>query len=390
MSVHFWHRSHRRAVLAGAAGAAVLAALTVATGATGCAATAQPSQSTAATGRAQVPWAEVGPGWELVQYSTGNATIPAKPAPVTLYLVGPSGARYSLYTWPASAAQPSLVDWSGDKTRALLRFPSGMVGQLTLATGKLSTFALTGQGSPLGYTRPSGLNILGWQQVGSTTRIVRYSLTGQLLKVLATGPSSDVGALYSADGTVLAVSSAKGLTLVSNEGAVIRSLPVGDASATGCQVVRWWDARTVLAACTTKNSAAARLWLVPVSGAMPTVLTPQRAPDSRDLGDLDAWRLPNGLYVEGAGACGTVQIYQQAASGSITQVLVPGATNVKNLVVTASGSRLLVQAETGCQGSDSLLWFNPATHAEQWLLRTPETQAGVLSVVAYYSRENAG
>lgn len=38
---------------------------------------------------------------------------------------------------------------------------------------------------------------------------------------------------------------------------------------------------------------------------------------------------------------------------------------------------LLIQAQTGCIDSNSLLWFNPGTHAEQWLLRAPATAFAV-------------
>lgn len=392
MSIELWHRWRRRTALAAAAGAAVLAALTAvsaATAATASKAASQTTQSSPAGTRAQVPWSRVGPGWELVQYTTRPAVIPVKPGPVTLYLVGPNGARYSLYRWRASATQPALIAWSGDKTRALLRFPSGKMGQLTLATGRISTFTLAGHATPLGYTRPSGLNILGVQQAGNTQRLARFSLTGQLLKVLVGGSFYDSSGLYSADGTVLAVPSGKGLLLVSNRGGIIRSLPAGGAATAGCRPARWWNTRTVLASCFTRTAAAPRLWLVPVSGARPVAITPQRGVRSPDAGDLDGWRLPSGLYLQGAQACGTVQIFRQAANGSITVVPVPGATGNDNMVVTASGSRLLVQAQTSCEGSNSLLWFNPATRAEQWLLHTPPTEAGVQSVVAYYSQENA-
>ena len=145
----------------------------------------------------------------------------------------------------------------------------------------------------------------------------------------------------------------------------------------------------MLASCYTRTAPAPRLWLVPVSGAKPVAITPQRGVSSPDAGDLDGWRLPSGLYVQGAEACGAVQIFRQTANGSVTLVPVPGATGNDNWVVTASGSRLLVQAQTSCEGSNSLLWFNPATHAEQWLLRTPPTEVGVQSVVVYYSQENA-
>ena len=57
-------------------------------------------------------------------------------------------------------------------------------------------------------------------------------------------------------------------------------------------------------------------------------------------------------------------------------------------MLTAQGSRLLIQAPTSCTGSNSLLWFNPATHAEQWLIRAPGNVAGVEIAVPFYSREN--
>lgn len=55
---------------------------------------------------------------------------------------------------------------------------------------------------------------------------------------------------------------------------------------------------------------------------------------------------------------------------------------------TALGARLLIQAPTSCIGSNSLLWFNPGTGAEQWLIRAPANQVGVVAAVPFYSRQN--
>ena len=142
----------------------------------------------------------------------------------------------------------------------------------------------------------------------------------------------------------------------------------------------------------TRRSAAARtaspqLWLVPVSGAHPTALTPRRTASSGDLGDLDAWQLPSGLYLQAAGPCAVLQIFKQARNGSITLVTVPHTAS-DNRVLTAFGSRLLIQAPTSCTGSDSLLWFNPATRAEQWLVRAPGQVIGVAAAIPFYSRQN--
>jgi len=370
-------RRGRMAALIGVCAAAALTTIAASAGA----ATAQP--------QARVPWAKVGSGWELAQYTNGT---PASHEPTTLYLVGPSGARYPLYTWRASASfTPVLIAWSGDKTRALFYDgPGGQTAQLDLLTGTLSRFRLAGQAEPVGYTLPDGLNILGERVSGQTATLARYSLTGKLVKVLATSKDYSVTGVYSADGTTLAVSGTTGIRLVSNAGGVIRQLPVpGTDPQMGCVPVRWWSAGTVLAQCFGKRYDTARLFLVPASGARPTALTPQRTPSGRDLGDIDGWRLTSGLYLQSLGACGTLELNKQNANGSVTPVSVPGTLNLSTRIVTASGPRLLVDALTGCGDSQSLLWFNPGTKAEQWLFKTPKNAFGVESVVAYDSRENA-
>jgi TolB protein len=323
-------------------------------------------------GSAAVPWRSVGPGWVLDTYSAGTR---ARPAPTTLYLVSPAGARYRLLTWPASAIPaPTIEAWAGNKTEALFALHAangqpGGYGELNLATGKMTR---------VGYTLPGGAQILGFTQSGQKTTIARYTRSGALVKALVTTGQA-FSASYSPDGTKLAVPALGGLLLVSNAGGVLRKLPVAGAGArTLCEPVRWWNATTVLAGC-------GRLWLVPASGARPTALTPVRNPAQppHDYGDLDAWRLPAGLYLQSAGACGTLELNRQAANGSITKVTVPGMTN-SPAVVTAYGSQLLVE-QLGCEGSGGqLAWFNPATGAEHWLFRTG---AGP-SAVAYNSLEN--
>ena len=375
MFTNVWRRG-RFAALIGVC-VAVLATGAVATGAA------------AAAPQARVPWKAVGPGWELAQYTNGT---PAKHGPTTLYLVSPAGARYSLYTWRASASlAPGLIAWSGDKTRALFNGNSqGQVEQLDLATGTMTRFRLPGLAYAIGYTRPDGLNILGVRITGQVATLARYSLTGKLVKVLATSGIDSISGAYSADGTMLAVSGTTGLRLISNAGGVIRRLPVpGTDPNMGCWPSRWWNAGAVLAGCFDKKYDLPRLWLVPVSGARPVALTPQRTPAGHDYGDIDGWRLASGFYLQSLGACGTLEFNKQNANGSVTPVKVPGTLNVSTRIVTADGPWLLVDAITGCGGSQSLLWFNPGTRAERWLFRTPASASGVQAVVPYYSLADA-
>ena len=335
----------------------------------------RPAASPAPVSPGAVPWRSVGPGWVLDTYSTGTY---AKPAPVTLYLVSPAGAKYPLHTWPASPTPATLLAWAGDKTRALFAFYPGngqpsRYDQLNLMTGTMTRVAFPGAGTtPLGYTLPDGQQILGTTPSGSDNTIARYSETGTLVQTLATEQDAD-SASYSPDGTALAVPGPGGLLLVSNAGGVIRKLPVPGAGKTGCGPVRWWTATTILADC-------GGLWLVPSGGGAPSAITPVRAPGNaaNDLGDIDAWPLPSGLYLQSLGPCGTLELNQQAGNGALSRVTVPGMT-YSPVVVTASATELLMEQQ-GCHGSGGeLAWFNPATGAEQWLFKTG---AGA-SAVAY-------
>jgi TolB protein len=363
--------------------------LGVGAGAAGAASAGTSVAQVQASAQAAVPWSQVGPGWSLVEYSNGTT---AKHAATILYVVSPVGVKYPVFTWRASAGfAPGLIAWSGDKTRALFFVGGGgQVAQLNLLTGKLTKFTIQHQAQVIGYTRPNGLNILGVFGPGAVQTLARFSLTGKLLKVLAVGHDFSASGVDSADGTTLAVEGSTGLRLVSNAGAVIRQLPVpGTDPRIGCSPVRWWDSKTILAGCAAKSASMGRLWLVPASGAKPTALTPQRKPGPMSLGDLDAWRLNSGLYLQSATGCGTVVINKQNANGSLTRVNVPGTLNVNNRVLTAQGQSLLVDALTECPGTSSLLWFNPGTRAVKWLIKAPAGAFGVLAAVPFYSTENA-
>jgi hypothetical protein len=331
-----------------------------------------------------VSWASVGAGWSLAEYSasTSGGVTPRKTGATLVDLVSPSGYRDALYEWPAGQTNWFLLDWSGDKTRALFSGPAGEVGQLVLATGTFTSFKLPGGTQAIGYSRPDGTAILATQQVMSTDKVLRYDLTGHLEQTLASGPANaDSTAVYAPDGTSLAVNGPKALEQVSNTGHVVRSLPV--PGNTDCQPVRWWNASTILASCIAPGHTASRLWLVPVSGATPTALTPQRSSTGPDLGDLNAWSLPSGLYLQAAGACGVIYIAKPTSTGAAATVTVPETTGNDNQIVAADGARLLVRAQTSCESSTSLLWFNPATHAVQMLMRAPAGTAGVIADVPY-------
>jgi hypothetical protein len=356
--------------LCAAAGAAVAALLLVLTA--GRAASAAPLPS-------------VGPGWALVLYSAAGTAH--RSAADTLYLVAPAGRRYPVAQIPDSDAGARLIAWSGDGTRALAVLPGGAVEQVTLAGGRMRRVSLPGGVAVVGYSRPDGLGILGESTGGGRTTLARYTLGGALARVLATWPSSAVpaassvfgaAALEAPSGAFVVVPGSAALSLVGNLGGVSGVVPLPVPRGASCAPVRWWRDGVVLAECSGPGTAVPRLWLVPASGARPAALTPQRGQNGPDYGDIDAWRVPGGaLYLQALASCGPPFIARANPDGTVTPLLIPG------VVVAQAGPWLLTEQAAGCLGSTSLLWFNPVTHAERWVLRTPAADPGVISAAAF-------
>jgi len=338
--------------------------------------------------RAAVPWRQVGPGWSLVLYSATQAGegVTPKAGPTTLYLVSPNGGRYRIISWAARSAKSDwhLQAWSGDGRRAMFVPESEIIGprqhvfELQLRTGKVTSFTLPRNVLAVGYTRPDGLNVLAARGADMTPTsrgsLMRFSLTGHLAKAVATVRGLGQVA-YQPAGAQLAAGWANGIVLVSNAGGVIRKLPVPGVK-DGCDAIRWWDARTILAAC------SARMWLVPASGARPSALTPVRSNTNFDMGDFNAWQLSSGLYVDGYGACGSLVIGRQPAHGPEQVVNVPGSAS--SLIVNATRSQLQVERINGCEPGVSLVWFNPATRVMKVAVPVGRNQRGVVGVVPYF------
>jgi hypothetical protein len=62
-------------------------------------------------------------------------------------------------------------------------------------------------------------------------------------------------------------------------------------------------------------------------------------------------------------------------------VSVPGSAS--SVIVTATGSRLMVERINGCSPGTSLVWFNPATRALTVAIPAGHNQHGVVGVVPY-------
>jgi hypothetical protein len=155
-----------------------------------------------------------------------------------------------------------------------------------------------------------------------------------------------------------------------------------------CSPVRWWDtaATTVLASCVEQGYP--RLWLVPTDGGTPTARTaPLVGTATSDAGDVNAWQLPTGTYVQALGGCGFEYLAKlNTIGGPTTPVTVPGVQG-SVVVVGATGGHLDLQAKAPCGGGQELFDYDPATGATTVLLGATLNGGGVIEARAYQRQQ---
>ena len=95
--------------------------------------------------------------------------------------------------------------------------------------------------------------------------------------------------------------------------------------------------------------AGKQLWLVPIDGGTPTALTaPNNGQKGPDYGDITAWQLPAGTYVQALGACGVIFLAKLNGDGTTSSVSVPEVHGDTIVVVGVNGGDLDLQAKAGC------------------------------------------
>lgn len=371
------------------------------------AATAQPAAHGVEAPLETVPWAQVGPGWMLAVWSPAVAHRPGeKPAPdetpwdqaaPTLYLVDPAGGRYPIVTFPAGTTA-GVVDWSGDRTHALLQaaqpgsVSNHTVTSVDLRDGKRTSFAVV-DGGPIGYARPDGTAVLiGTGHYPARPSLERVDLAGNRELTYPVDQDYRGGALPTQDGTQLVLGSGKGLALMGNDGTPGTALPV-PGKLTDCSPVRWWSPTVVLARCAdaVRPSSAGQLWRVPIDGSAPTALTAVNSAQGDDpgfkgdYGDTDAWELPSGTFLQSLGACGTLFLSRLTPDGHTTRVKIPGVSDSVR-VDGVSGGKLVLVAKAGCGPGTSLLTYDPAANTYTALLGPSVNGGSVTGTVVYPGR----
>jgi hypothetical protein len=345
----------------------------------------------------RIPWKEVGPGWSLALWSPDAGTGMTTAESLTLFLVDPLGGRYSVGVF-SDAGDLQIADWSGDLRRVLLTSssdssnPSTTVTEVDLVTGAtLDHFTISDLDS-VSFTRPDGLALLvakgEYPQAPSLSRVgadgspeLTYP---DKFPVVGAGTGT---AIYSPDGTELVLGTQGGLALVGNNGALLGELPVPTVNG-GCSVIRWWRPGVAVASCATSDeSGKVQFWLVPVSGAAPTLLASD--PD----GYRAIWQIPSGTYTQLA-ACGVILIAKLSPNGTWSTVIVPGVVdNMSETIVGTDGDALEVEATASCASGrnppgPSLMWFDAAADTTSVILGPPLNGGAVVGAISYPDGSN--
>jgi TolB protein len=360
----------------------------------------------------QVPWNHVGDGWTLATWNPVAGHLPGEPpapdevppaqAANTLFLIDAVGRRYAVTTFAPNDKgwKPHLLDWSGDGGRALFSLGDDTVIVVDLHTGNQTSFPTRASAR---FSRPKGEAIvLAESSPDHPSTLQRVDLAGNVQLTYPTENLAGAGRfggnyLETPDGTTLVLSTANrgndavprtdnSFVLMGNDGTVGRVLPVPMPGGV-CRTTRWLTPTDFVASCTAQKSAGSQLWKVPLDGSAPTALTALNNAKNEpgfdgDYGDIDAWQLPSGTFVQSLGACGVVFLSRVTSDGHTQRVKVPGAGNNID-VVGSSGGSLVLKSTTGCSPSTALMSYDPAANATKVLLGPTVNDGRVVDAMTF-------
>ena len=101
-----------------------------------------------------------------------------------------------------------------------------------------------------------------------------------------------------------------------------------------------------------------------------------------DIGDVTAYELPRGTFLESEGACGSIFLSRLTPDGHTTRVDVPGISDSVWLK-GVTGDKLVLVGKVGCGGGTSLVTYDPATDTTDVLLGPPINGGGVSEARLY-------
>ncbi|HEU4332736.1 MAG TPA: hypothetical protein VFR40_16610 [Lapillicoccus sp.] len=254
--------------------------------------------------RAQVPWAQVGPGWAFVATAT-----PATAVTTTLMLVGPDGTRYAL----GSAAEGLVIqDVSADGRHVMVAIGSeAQDWDLPAGTAQLVVTPFGWKSVRYAGPDPSYGYLVMWTDSSSSVRLSRWAADGSLRTEYDTSLASTAGSprhpgvLVDPEGRTALLASRDGPLLQLDLASDAIAGPGPFVQAPTCEPLGVWSRTEVLSGCgssaqvNTYGDLVGRPVLVNPAGSAPTAVAmvwQSAGPDIVQLGDLCSTSLGSILY----------------------------------------------------------------------------------------------
>lgn len=229
--------------------------------------------------------------------SDGWSVIGAGPeaGPSTLYLVSPTNARYRL----GNLAKGWIVsDVSNQGQRLLLRNVDGNQWAVYDAATRKANL-VSGTWLTLRFSNPGGPTLLGELRVGTSTRLVKATLTGSVKYVISGVVNVGGDLVQSVDGKYIVANSPRNraqLAIANNAtGKLIRTLPL-PARASECTPVGMWDRSHVTGYCGDGSQHGVYTW--PLAGGKPTLRAASSSSDVEPMYAVPSSRGNAAILVE--------------------------------------------------------------------------------------------
>ncbi len=330
-----------------------------------------------ARGRAEVPWAQVGPGWVYAVWSPNgtDGASGAPGAPGALLLVSPTGTRYAVAEVPNTTGVTAVT---GDGSRVLMA---------TLGAQRL-LLVREGVFRPL----PSIDAVVVRFGSAAGDLLVSSPQSGPPTIGPVNGPASALppgdGGTYRWPGSALGpsgtlvVSTTTGMVEVDPSSGQVRHRWSKRSNDLWCEPISWWPDQRLQARCETPQGADLRLFAD--SGPDQTLAGPVSSVAAWEGGFRQAWTWSGGIVLDAMRGCGIATLDRVGGSPRPLAVTLPGRPDPGRLSAAAVvGDTLYAGIDLCVQGDNHVELYAVDLRSGQVLVNLvgPQVTPGRISSV---------
>jgi TolB protein len=379
--------------------------------------TAREAQAGQQLPRTALPWASIDANWTLVMGTSEPArqggasgtppfSEPHRTRLLTLFAVDPEGGRYLIHRFALKNPDTvlTLVDWSHDKTYALLvqstNYEHVKMVLVNLTSGKLSSFGVGNCDANISYvTLTTAFVSHHTDDIGFVCSNSHYDATLEGFTPTGTplphlfppaikhyfgfGPRTPDGPTYICALQCAVEDPLNRVELRNIQGRVVyRSDPQ-------CSTIsNFWSRTQFVEGCNQQHADGdwGSLFLKTVGGASQQ-LTVWRDPlaASFDVDDQAAYRIQGVTVTQSAGACGFFFVGRVHADKSVSPVSLGAARAGMTALIEAPTPKAVgIYTSMSCGTGSEFLWYHPTTGRVVVAVGPPVTKGGVTDIAPYH------